>query len=116
MAIITNYLVSDPTKKISLKGNDGQNHEGPAKNPDSDHLNGKDGAPGKPGQTSGSFFVKIMSDMDMKNIRLNIDVNGSRGGDGQQGGDGADGRSIDVSKIDEDNLRLIELREDRHII
>ena len=99
-----------------MKGNDGQNHEGPANNADSYHLNGEDGAPGKPGQTSGSFFVKIMSDMDMKNIRLNIDVNGSRGGDGQQGGDGADGRSIDVSKIDEDNLRLIELREDRHII
>jgi hypothetical protein len=57
-----------------------------------------------------------MGDMDMKNTQLNIDVNGSRGGDGQQGGDGADGRSIDVSKIDEDNLRLIELREDRNIV
>jgi hypothetical protein len=43
LAIITNYLVSDLTKNISLKGNDGQNHERPANNGDNYHPNGKDG-------------------------------------------------------------------------
>lgn len=55
-------------------------------------VNSKDGTPGKPGQTGGSFYGKIMSEQKFLSPGiLCIDVKGGDGGPGQDAGNGLNG-------------------------
>ena len=57
-------------------------------------MHGSNGLPGEPGQTGGSFLVRIFSaENSISSDQLTIDVRGGKGGNGQNGGNGADGRN-----------------------
>ncbi len=59
-------------------------------------MDGEDGLPGKPGQTGGSFFGKVMSHKGTFGPGvLIIDVRGGDGGRGQDGGNGLEGHKGD---------------------
>ncbi len=55
-------------------------------------MNGYDGLPGRPGQTGGSFYAKLMRKGGCFGPgNLSIDIRGGNGGKGQDGGDGGEG-------------------------